>query len=171
MFLELIATFVVGFGAAGAVLILNRITGRRLPRVLLPIAAGGAMIAFTIWSEYNWYPRTVSQLPEGVVVISAHENTAMYRPWTYVAPYVDRFSAIDTVRIRRNPKIPDQVIAPVLFMGRWAPGSEIPVLVDCAESRRADLADGIEFDEDGAVTGADWIEVTADDPIVSELCG
>ena len=170
MFLELIATFVIGFGAAGLVLILNSVMGRRLPKALLPIAAGGAMIGFTIWNEYNWYPRTLTQLPEGIEIISTNESKAMYRPWTYLTPFVDRFAAVDIARMRRNPDIPAQVIVPVVFMGRWSPGAEIPVIVDCVESKRADLADGMEFDDAGAVVNADWITVGADDPLLEAVC-
>ncbi|WP_424972595.1 hypothetical protein [Dinoroseobacter sp. S76] len=170
MFLELIATFVIGFGVAGLILIVNAMTGRRLPGAVLPVGAGLAMIGFTIWSEYNWYPRTLAQLPEGIEIISTNESQAVYRPWTYVTPFVDRFAAVDKARIRRNENVPEQVMVPVVFMGRWAPGAEIPVVVDCVESRRADLADGIEFDEVGALVNADWIAVEADDPLLEAVC-
>lgn len=170
MFLELIATFVIGFGVAGVILIVNAMTGRRLPGAVLPVGAGLAMIGFTIWSEYNWYPRTLAQLPEGIEIISTNESQAVYRPWTYLTPFVDRFAAVDKARIRRNENVPDQVMVPVVFMGRWAPGAEIPVVVDCVESRRADLADGIEFDEEGALVNADWIAVEADDPLLEAVC-
>ena len=170
MFLELIATFVIGFGVAGVILIVNAMTGRRLPGAVLPVGAGLAMIGFTIWSEYNWYPRTLAQLPEGIEIISTNESQAVYRPWTYLTPFVDRFAAVDKARIRRNENVPEQVMVPVVFMGRWAPGAEIPVVVDCVESRRADLADGIEFDEEGALVNADWIAVEADDPLLEAVC-
>lgn len=170
MFLELIATFVFGFAAAGVVLLVNWMTGRRLPRWLMPVAAGAAMIGFAIWSEYNWYPRTAGQLPEEVVIVSTNESRAIYRPWTYVVPYIDRFSAIDTSRALTNEAQPGQVIVPMIFLGRWAPGSEIPVIVDCSGSRRAELADGISFDDSGAVAGARWIEVDETDPLLRAAC-
>lgn len=170
MFLELVATFVIGFGAAGLILILNWISGRRLPRALLPIGAGAAMIGFTIWSEYNWYPRTLSQLPEDVVVLIENEKTAIYQPWSYIKPYVDRFAAVDLARAMRNDKLPDQVIVPLFFMGRWAPGSEVPVIVDCAESKRAEMADGIEFDDQGAPVGANWVSLEDGDPLLEAVC-
>lgn len=170
MFLELVATFVIGFGAAGIILILNWISGRRLPRAMLPIGAGLAMIGFTIWSEYNWYPRTLSQLPDGVVVLNQNEKTAFYQPWSYLKPYVDRFMAVDVARALRNDNQPQQVIVPIFVMGRWAPGSQIPVLVDCAESRRADMADGMDFDDQGAPVGAAWIPLEEGDPLLEAVC-
>lgn len=170
MFLELVATFVIGFGAAGIILILNWISGRRLPRALLPIGAGLAMIGFTIWSEYNWYPRTLSQLPEDVVVLIENEKTAFYQPWSYLKPYVDRFAAVDVARALRNENLPDQVIVPIYFMGRWAPGSEVPIIVDCAGSRRADMADGMEFDDQGAPVDAAWVSLEDGDPLLEAVC-
>ena len=170
MFLELVATFVIGFGAAGIILILNWISGRRLPRALLPIGAGLAMIGFTIWSEYNWYPRTLSQLPEEVVVLIENEKTAFYQPWSYLKPYVDRFAAVDVARALRNENLPDQVIVPIYFMGRWAPGSEVPIIVDCAGSRRADMADGMEFDDQGAPVDAAWVSLEDGDPLLEAVC-
>ncbi|WP_424967217.1 hypothetical protein [Dinoroseobacter sp. S375] len=170
MFLELIATFVIGFGVAGVVLLLNRISGGRLPRAMLPIAAGLAMIGFTVWSEYSWYDRTVSQLPEGVEILVVHEQQTFYQPWSYVKPFVSRFLAVDLARAMRNDTQPDQVIVPLVSMERWQFGSEVPVAVDCVGSRRADLADGIEFDEVGALVDADWITVEADDPLLEAVC-
>lgn len=170
MFLELVATFVIGFGAAGLILFANWLTGRRLPRALLPIGAGLAMIGFTIWSEYNWYPRTVGQLPEDVVVLVANEKTAVYQPWSYIKPYVDRFSAVDLARALRNENVPGQVIVPVVLMGRWAPGSEVPVIVDCVESRRADMVDGMDFDDQGAPLDATWFPLEEGDPLLAAVC-
>ena len=57
MFWELIAVFVAGFAGAGAVMLLNRVTGGRLPRWLMPLGAGAAMLVATISSEYGWYGR------------------------------------------------------------------------------------------------------------------
>ncbi|WP_425093786.1 hypothetical protein [Tropicimonas sp. S265A] len=170
MFLELVATFSIGFGAAGLVLLLNWISGGRLPRAMLPISAGLAMIGFTIWSEYSWYPRTLAQLPDGVEVLVAHEQQAFYQPWSYVKPFVNRFLAVDMGRALRNENQPDQVIVPLVSMERWQFGSEVPVIVDCAESRRAAMADGMEFDEQGAPVGADWFPMEEGDPLREAVC-
>ena len=47
----------------------------------------------------------------------------------------------------------------------------MPVLVDCAGSRRASLADGAEFDAEGAVTDARWFAAGAEDPVIKAVCG
>ena len=108
MFLELIATFIAGFAGAGAVMLINRILGGRLPRWLTPVAAGGAMLAATIANEYGWYECTVETMPEGMEVATAVEERAFYRPWTYLVPYTSRFIAVDTASVRTNDALPGQ---------------------------------------------------------------
>ncbi len=170
MFLELIATVFAGLAAAGVMMLLGRLTGGRLPRWLTPVAAGLAMIGVTIASEYGWYNRTVSTLPEGLTVAETVEKTAFYQPWTYLVPYIDRFVAVDAGTLRSHPDVPGQHIAQLYFFGRWSPVTEVPVLVDCDGSRRADLMDNTSFGADGAVLDVDWIAVDSDDPIVATVC-
>ena len=104
MFLELIGTIFAGFAFAGIVMVLNKLTGGRLPRWMTPVAAGLGMIGVTIASEYSWYDRTRDTLPEGMAVIQEVESRAFYRPWTYAVPFVDRFAAIDASSVRKNDR-------------------------------------------------------------------
>ena len=93
MFLELIAVAVAGFAGAGAIMALRLVLGDRLPRWLVPVGAGLAMLAATISSEYNWFSRTAGALPEGVVVADSVTDTAPWRPWTYLVPLTVRAMA------------------------------------------------------------------------------
>lgn len=171
MFLELIGTVFAGFAFAGLVMVLNKLTGGRLPKWAAPVAAGIGMIGMTISSEYSWYGRTVDTLPEGLEIVQEVESRALYRPWTYAVPFVDRFAAIDTVSVRTNNKVPDERLVDLYFFGRWAPRSMIPVAVNCADNSRANLADGAEFADDGRLVNADWIEAPANDPVIEATCG
>ncbi|RBW61773.1 hypothetical protein [Ruegeria sp. A3M17] len=171
MFLELIGTIFAGFAFAGIVMVLNKVTGGRLPRWMTPVAAGLGMIGMTITSEYSWYDRTRDTLPEGMIVIQEVESRAFYRPWTYAVPFVDRFAAIDAGSVRTNEQVPEQRLVELYLFGRWAPVSKLPVVVNCKEFSRANLADGAEFADDGRLLNADWIDVTASDPIVEATCG
>lgn len=170
MFLELIGTIFAGFAIAGVVMGLNKLSGGRLPRWAAPVAAGLGMICITIISEYSWYDRTRNALPEGLAVVQEVESKALYRPWTYAAPYVDRFAAVDTASLKTNAKVPEQRLVDLYFFGRWAPVSKVPIAVNCVEHSRANLADGVEFSDDGRLIGADWIRAGADDPVVSATC-
>ncbi len=170
MFLELIGTVFAGFAVAGIVMLLNMVTGGRLPRWAAPVGAGLGMIAVTIGSEYSWYDRTRDALPEGLAVVQEVESRAIYRPWTYAVPFVDRFAAIDTTSVRTNEQVPDQRLVDLYFFGRWAPVSKLPVAVDCAGNRRANLIDGAEFGDDGALLNASWVKAGTNDPIIEATC-
>ncbi|MBN9673476.1 hypothetical protein [Roseibium aggregatum] len=171
MFVELIATFIAGIAAAGLVMLVNRTLGGRLPRWFAPVAAGATMIAATIYNEYGWYDRTREALPEGVVVAQTAESKALYRPWTYLVPFVERFVAVDTATLREHSGQPGLKLAEVYFFGRWSAVNKLPVLADCAGLRRAALADAITFEDDGSVDGVAWVNVSADDPVLSTICG
>ncbi len=170
MLLEFIATIAMGFGVAGVILLINLITRGMLPRWSMPAGVGLGMLAFTIWSEYSWLPRTVDAMPDTVEVISTNETTAFYRPWTYVAPLTTRFRAIEHGAAMTHPEHPDVVLARVLLMGRWERSYDIRVLVDCAAGRRADLLEGMEFGADGGLEGAQWRDVPEDDEILGAVC-
>lgn len=171
MFLELIATLVAGIAAAGVVFLVNKLAGGRLPRWLMPVAAGATMIAATIASEYGWFSRTKANLPERLSVVETVESTAFYRPWTYLFPFVDRFAAIDRGSISTHEKQPGRKLADTYYFGRWSPVRKLPVLADCVTFERAALTDTVTLESDGDIGGADWIKAGKDDPIVAAICG
>ena len=170
MFLELIGTVFAGIAAAGVVLIVNKMSGGRLPNWLTPVGAGLAMLATTISNEYSWYGRTTATLPEGLVVALPIEKSSFYQPWTRVAPYVDRFVAVDETSLKRNPALPEQRMIDLYFFGRWAPLKKVPVVYDCAGARRATLIDGVVFSDTGEILDADWMTIDRNDPVMNAVC-
>lgn len=171
MFLEFIATIFAGFAAAGVALILGKISGGRLPRWLMPVMAGLAMIGYTVWSEYTWFERTTATMPEGLVVVSQNESKALYRPWTYAFPLTDRFAALDEQSILTNESIPDQRLADMYFWGRWSPIQRVSVAFDCAQGRSAPIVEGVSMGEDGQIENASWSNVGLEDPALAAACG
>lgn len=171
MFLELIAVIFAGIAVAGVVMLINRATGGRLPRWAAPVAAGLAMIGVTVASEYGWYGRTVANLPEGLVVAEAVEKRSLYRPWTYVVAYHDRFVAVDTATLRSHPAAPEQFLAEVFFFGRWAPISQLSTVMDCQSWRRGVVEAKTEFSETGEISGVEWVSPPEDDSLLTTVCG
>ncbi|MEO1000433.1 MAG: hypothetical protein AAFW69_07505 [Pseudomonadota bacterium] len=168
MFYELIATFAAGFAAAGVVLLLNRLVGRRLPRWLMPVAAGAAMLAFTIWSEYDWASRTVAGLPEGVVVVRTVEVSRWWKPWTFVAPQTTGFLAVDAAAQRVRDAAPELRLVSLYAFQRWQPPAEIYQIVDCNRAARADVSGPDDLSAelpDGA-----WITLGPEDPLIRSVC-
>ncbi|WP_424942651.1 hypothetical protein [Aliiroseovarius crassostreae] len=170
MFYETVATLVAGFAGAGLVLVVNKSLRGRLPKWATPVGAGLAMLIATIANEYSWYDRTVGGLPEGLDVIAQEENRAAFRPWTYAAPFVDRFVAVDTLSLRTHPAQADLRMVDTLFLGRWAAPQKLTVLLDCKGGRRAQLTPAVTVAADGTVTGADWVEAAGDDPLLAHSC-
>ena len=170
MFIELIATIFAGIACAGIAMVLNILTGRRLPRWIMPVAAGAGMIAMTIYNEYTWFDRTADSLPEGVEVAMTVEEQSWLRPWTQAFPYTKRFVAVDTGTARVNENLPDQRMADLYFFGRWSPVNQAPMLFDCMGARSALLIDGAEFAADGTVQNADWQAMPPGDPILRLIC-
>lgn len=169
MWLELIAALVAGLGAGGVAMLLRRISGKRLPGWLVPVAAGLAMIAYGIWSDYAWRDRTVAALPEGSVVLAEIPSPIWWKPWTLLAPPVERLSAVHAAGARTRDDRPGLVLAQVLLMARDAPPVALPVLVDCRNGRRADIADS-DFGPDGMPVDPDWRDAGADEPLMRALC-
>lgn len=170
MFLELIATIFAGIACAGVAMLLNIITGRRLPKWFMPVAAGLGMIGMTISNEYTWFDRTAERLPEGVEIAVTVDEQGWLRPWTQVWPYTKRFAAVDVGTMRTNDALPDQRLADLYFFGRWAPVNQAPMLFDCAGGRSALLIDGATFADDGSVSNADWQAMPPDDPVLKLVC-
>lgn len=170
MFLELIATIFAGIACAGVAMLLNIITGRRLPKWVMPVAAGMGMIGMTISNEYTWFDRTAERLPEGVEIAVTVDEQGWLRPWTQVWPYTKRFAAVDTGTMRTNDALPDQRLADLYFFGRWAPVNQAPMLFDCAGARSALLIDGATFADDGSVSNAEWQAMPPDDPVLKLVC-
>ncbi|MCL3882957.1 hypothetical protein [Marivita sp. GX14005] len=163
MFLELIGVIVAGIAGAGVMLIVSRLTGGRLPKWLVPLAAGAAMLGTAISSEYSWFSRTSEAMPDGLEVVQSVESTAFYRPWTYLAPYTDRFIALDTEGLRSNANDPDLHMADLYLFRRWGTVQSVQVMVNCLTGQRADPAGG----DGGAPV---WRDVPPDDPLVRAVC-
>lgn len=167
MFLELIASFAAGIAAAGLVLIVNSLTGRRLPRWLMPIAAAGAMIGYGVWSEYSWAGRTVGGLPPGVVEVSRVDERKPYKPWTYLAPQASRLIAADVGGAATRDDAPALRLVTLYLFARWQPTHAVPVLIDCAAPARTEASDATLADP----AAAQWRALAADDPLIVVICG
>ncbi len=166
MFLELIAAFVAGLGAAGMVLLLNRATIGRLPRWAMPVAAGAAMIGMGIALEMTWAERTARGLPEGVAVAETVSESAWWRPWTYVWPQTTRMMAVDTDSVRSKDAAPDTRLVDVYLMARWQRTQRVAQLIDCAMGARADVTDAALADPAGAA----WQDLPETSDLAQLVC-
>lgn len=169
MFYELLATLVAGFAAGGLVYLASRMTRGFIPRSLVLATAALAMLGVSIWNEYNWFPRSQAQLPEGVAVVAVSESRAWYRPWTYATPFVNRFAALDTGSLRRNAEVPQQRIADLYLMERWRSAHGVQIAVDCTRGAQARLAD-VTYDDTGAMQSGRWEVLSPEAPLIRAAC-
>ena len=109
MFWTFIATVFCGLGAAGIALGIRAITRNKAPRWLIPVFAGAGMLGYLIYGEYTWYDHKQTLLPEEAVVVGTESDGILWRPWTFVFPYVTAFSTVDVESISRDTDNPDIV--------------------------------------------------------------
>lgn len=100
MIWHLIAAVFAGLAAAGIGLILRTLSGKRLPKWIVPVFGGLGMLGYQVQVEYNWFEHKQAQLPATTTVISSDTSTAVWRPWTFAIPMTTKFSVIDSANIR-----------------------------------------------------------------------
>ena len=171
MIFELIAAITAGFACGGIVFGLNKLTGSRLPRWIVPACAGLGMLAFGIWNDYNWFERTVTGAPEGFVVAQHNQNRNIWRPWSFAYPVVSRLVGVYSNSVERNENVPGQLTVVLALAQRFQQTVQVRVLFDCENHRRADLTGAdVTVDENGNYVGLQWFDLPEDDPVLKTAC-
>ncbi|MCC5970674.1 MAG: hypothetical protein JJU15_12025 [Pararhodobacter sp.] len=169
MILEFIAALTSGVALMGVLIIVNRLTGRRMGAWVFPAAVGLGMLSYSVWSEYSWASRVITPGASYVEVTRNH-NSVWYRPWTYLWPQVNRIIALDRRYERTHPGQPHLVQARVVRLERWIPESAFIAVFDCDAGALAPMVAGVELMPDGTVEGAEWVPMPADDPMLRGAC-
>ena len=170
MLFEFLAAIIAALSCAGIAWGLRKAMPHRVPKVVVPVAAGLGLIGTTIALEYGWYGNQVSGLPEGVVVVDHGTGQQMLRPWTYLAPMTTRFTALDTRSIAPHPANPGLRLVRTYEFARWRPVEDGFLAVDCAAGRRVRITEGMEIAPDGTLSGAEWQNSAPDDPVTRATC-
>lgn len=92
---HLIAAIFAGLGAAGIALMLRFLSGKRLPRWIIPAFAGLGMLAYQVYNEYSWLDHKQIQLPASAQVVTIEKERIIWRPWTFLFPMTTAFTVID----------------------------------------------------------------------------
>lgn len=155
---DVIGAVAVAIGAAAtlyAALHLLRRLGVTAPRWVLPAGIGLSMIAYSVWSDYAWFGRAADRLPAGSEIVLKGTARLGWAPWTYLAPVVVRFAAIDPATtttdaagIRR---------AAITLVERRGPTLVVPQEFDCARRMIRPVR-------------GEWAGAPADDPAFAAVC-
>lgn len=171
MVYEFIATIAAAFGFAGIALLIKHLASVfkfSTPKWLTPVFAALGIFAFQIHQEYNWYAQTVSQLPKHVSVVKTIENTAWYRPWSYVKPQTVRFMAVDMQAKQTNQLKSNMYLVSLYLFERRMSTQHVPQVVDCQLSRRADY---FSTDKTPDLQALHWVALSHADPLLQTVCG
>jgi len=141
-----------------------------IPAWAVPLLAGMGMIGTTIWMEYTWFDRVSDALPAGFAVANEESGSSPLRPWTYVVPLVNRFTALDGTKRANHPERPELIVAPVFGFARWQNPQNALMVFDCAGKRRVPVTDGMQIDANGTLTGAEWLVLETADGLQEAAC-
>ncbi|MDK8875231.1 MULTISPECIES: hypothetical protein [Paracoccus] len=156
---ELLGVIAVGVGAAAllyAGMHLLRKLGLAPARWLLPAGIGLAMVSYAVWNDYAWYDRAVARLPADAQILLVGRDSQPWAPWTYLAPVVIRFAALDPAGISETAEGIRR--AGITLVERRGPTLVVPQEFDCAK--------GLVRPARGA-----WSPPGPSDPAYSVVCG
>jgi hypothetical protein len=169
MAIDLIASLFVA-AVTGVLVWLLRRWIPALPRWLVPASAGLALISYTVWSEYDWYPRMSGQLPPEIEVVATLEEASPFRPWTYLAPTTTSFVALDHRKTLSHPQKAGLRMVTLYSFARTGGMTEGLMAVDCAGARQALMVAGAQITDAGELTGAEWRPAAAEDRLQQTAC-
>lgn len=97
---HLIAAIVAALAGAGIALLLRSLSGKRLPKWIIPAFAGLGMLGYTIQYEYTWFDTKQARLPEGSVIVASEKGEMLWRPWTMLFPMPLSYTVLDSANAK-----------------------------------------------------------------------
>ena len=171
MFWSLVTALFAGLAGAGIGLILRALSRKRLPKGIVPICAGLTMLASTVALEYQWADGVRSSMPQDLVIVSTREQQAWYQPWTMLRPWVRGVISYSPGENAETAPGSGILAVQLRIQERWQPQIVRPALVDCANTRWADLTADTQFTDTGQPIDTAWRETGPGDPVISAVCG
>ena len=143
MFWDLVATVFAGLGAAGIAYGIRGLTFKKAPKWIIPVFAGLGMMGYQVYIEYTWFEHMQSRLPADTEVVSTVEDKVFWRPWSYAAPQITRFTVLDKASISRGVA-GDDVVQFVLYRFKSSYGDRVAekaYLLNCRSRELVPLSD------------------------------
>ncbi|MCE8016394.1 hypothetical protein HOP62_09970 [Halomonas sp. MCCC 1A17488] len=145
MIWHLIAAVFAGLGAAGIGLLLRTLSGKRLPRWIVPVFAGLGILGYQINHEYSWYEHKRDQLPATAQVVETEQDRMFWRPWTYAVPLTVGFSVVDHSSMERRQTDDHPLVEFILYRFEKDYVDRLehqPYLMNCSSAELVPLING-----------------------------
>ncbi len=120
------------------------------------IAAAAGMLGFAVYDEYTWFDRASAGMPTTHQVVRSYGTSVAYQPWTFAVPRIYKFDAVDVTSLRSNPNASDLLLVKVLRVTRNISSEAVSTLVQCPQSRFAEITPQTTFNDAGLPTNANW---------------
>ena len=134
MLLKFFIMAALGFGVFGTFMLLNKLLGARIPKWVMPVCIGLALIIYHTYDEYSWGGRTMKGLHSKDVpfrVVDVREKSSIWRPWTKIWPLT---SEIDIVLQNSIVEASDDAKEGIMIRYRQPAGqSTLLMRFSCAE--------------------------------------
>jgi|SRR5690554_1053939 len=167
MIWNLIGVLISGLSLGGIAALLVKLSRNRLPKWIIPTAAGLGMFGYLIYYDYAWYNWKQSQLPDSAIILEEQRNSNFFRPWSYVYPAVNYFAFIDGDHraYRQDGQYLVQYIRYELYHEHADRLENSYYLLNCGELEQ------VELDDDGVtVSTADIVYVERNSLLYQTLC-
>lgn len=166
MLWHLIAAIFAGLGSAGIAMLLRQLSGKRLPRWIIPVFGGLGILGYQIYQEYSWFDHKQQQLPAQTQLIDSEQRSMVWRPWTYLVPITNAFTVIDTRPDTEGEN--GEVVAFQLYRFERAYPDNVshrPYLLNCATRELVPLEK-----DDGRPLVSEMRRLTEDSPLYRHQC-
>lgn len=98
MIWHLLGVLIAGLSCGGIAFMLIKLSKNRLPKWLIPIAAGTGMLGLLLLFNYSWYEDKLELLAYKKVeaeVINTKRESNFFKPWSYLYPAISQFTFLD----------------------------------------------------------------------------
>lgn len=115
MIWHFIAAGFAALGAAGIAQYLRILTRKKLPRWIVPVAAGIGLLAYQIHYEYSWFEHKQELIPTTSEVVETRKTSFFWRPWTFAFPMTTSFTVLDTENLKQQQQDEGRVVQYELY--------------------------------------------------------
>lgn len=136
---DVIIAICLAFVVCAPVWAIARFLKVELPKFLLPMLGGIALLSYNAYMRYTWGDRTIEAFPKEVVVLQQYRHSNVFEPWTFLVPRVSHLIAADTTQTRTNPNYPDILIGATVMMQEHQETTQMTVMVNCKAEELAVL--------------------------------